>query len=95
MCKYILHVTFLKAYINPNVSTVEVPNVKRKNYILRIISMAQNGKLRKVPINCNSTKSIICVNNIYEYELLFAILMRQQKINNNKENLILYIKEIV
>lgn len=27
MCKYILHVTFLKAYINPNVSTVEVPNV--------------------------------------------------------------------
>ena len=90
MCKYILHVTFLKAYINPNVSTV-----KRKNYILRIISMEQNGKLRKVPINCNSTKSIICVNNIYEYELLFAILMRQQKINNNKENLILYIKEIV
>ena len=57
--------------------------------------MAQNGKLRKVPINCNSTNSIICVNNIYEYELLFAILMRQQKIDNNKENLILYIKDIV
>lgn len=93
MCKYILHVTFLKAYINPNVSIVEV---KRKNNILIIIiSRAQNGKLRKVPINCNSTKSIICVNNIYEYELLFAILMRQQKINNNKENLILYIKDIV
>ena len=92
MCKYILHVTFLKAYINPNVSIVEV---KRKNNILRMISRALNGKLRKVPINCNSTKSIICVNNIYEYELLFAILMRQQKINNNKENLILYIKEIV
>ena len=92
MCKYILHVTFLKAYINPNVSIVEV---KRKNNILRIILRAQNGKLRKVPINCNSTKSIICVNNIYEYELLFAILMRQQKINNNKENLILYIKDIV
>ena len=92
MCKYILHVTFLKAYINPNVSIVEV---KRKNNILRIFSMVQNGKLRKVPINCNSTKSIICVNNIYEYELLFAILMRQQKINNNKENLILYIKDIV
>ena len=95
MCKYILHVTFLKAYINPNVSILEVPNVWRKNNILRIISRAQNGKLRKVPINCNSTKSIICVNNIYEYELLFAILMRQQKINNNKENLILYIKDIV
>ena len=68
---------------------------RRKNNILRIISRAQNGKLRKVPINCNSTKSIICANNIYEYELLFAILMRQQKINNNKENLILYIKDIV
>ena len=68
---------------------------RHKNNILRIISRAQNGKLRKVPINCNSTKSIICVNNIYEYELLFAILMRQQKINNNKENLILYIKDIV
>ena len=85
MCKYILHVTFLKAYINPNVSIVEV---KRKNNILIIIiSRAQNGKLRKVPINCNSTKSIISVNNIYEYELLFAILMKQQKINNNKKKI--------
>ena len=27
MCKYILHVTFLKANINPNVIIVEVPNV--------------------------------------------------------------------
>ena len=27
MCKYILHVTFLKAYITPNVSILEVPNV--------------------------------------------------------------------
>ena len=60
---------------------------RRKNNILRIISRAQNGKLRKRPINCNSTKSIISVNNIYEYELLFAILMKQQKINNNKKKI--------